>query len=355
MKDYYAILGVAPGSEDIVITAAYRALMRRYHPDTNSDPKAATKAQEINAAYAVLSDTQRRAEYDRSRAGSAKESQSQTRPNHSNNQRSPDPEKDKPSAPLSKQGNNNFKWQGWLVAVLIIGSLIAMTRLPTSKSTDLNSLYVDETLTTENVTASDIAAIDSQLNSVAANAGVTDIGYLGGATPMVGGSDGSVSNELTVEPTPSVSSLSSQNQTALTYEDVESAARKFADILINKGGMRGARAYSQSCHKALAQSPTWSKADFCAAFDSSAAQLDAEITKNSGSPVNGYFQFQQDNLAATYTSVGAPSYLLSDRLSSLNKTARRVVGEAVSTEIEKSERRPTRSKAQNENANADAG
>ena len=66
-SDCYAILGVTPTAEDVVIGAAYRALMRQYHPDTNPDPKAQARAQEISAAYAVLRDPARRAEYDASR------------------------------------------------------------------------------------------------------------------------------------------------------------------------------------------------------------------------------------------------------------------------------------------------
>jgi hypothetical protein len=67
-SDCYAILGVTPAAEDVVIGAAYRALIRHYHPDTNPDPAARARAQEITAAYAVLRDPARRAEYDAQRA-----------------------------------------------------------------------------------------------------------------------------------------------------------------------------------------------------------------------------------------------------------------------------------------------
>ncbi|HEX6661806.1 MAG TPA: DnaJ domain-containing protein [Sphingomicrobium sp.] len=63
-SDCYAILGVSPTAEDVVIGAAYRALMRHYHPDTNADPTAQARAREITAAYAVLRDPVSRAEYD---------------------------------------------------------------------------------------------------------------------------------------------------------------------------------------------------------------------------------------------------------------------------------------------------
>jgi len=66
--DCYAILGVSPAAEDVVIGAAYRALMRHYHPDTNPDPEAQARARAITAAYSVLRDPAKRAEYDAQRA-----------------------------------------------------------------------------------------------------------------------------------------------------------------------------------------------------------------------------------------------------------------------------------------------
>jgi hypothetical protein len=70
--DYYAILGLSPTSEDVVIRAAYRALIRRYHPDGNASTAAAARARAINAAYEVLIDPEKRAEYDEMRAASAR-------------------------------------------------------------------------------------------------------------------------------------------------------------------------------------------------------------------------------------------------------------------------------------------
>ena len=66
--DHYATLGVSPTSEDVVIRAAYLALMRRYHPDLNSSAEAAQRAQAITSAYAVLGNWRRRSEYDLKRA-----------------------------------------------------------------------------------------------------------------------------------------------------------------------------------------------------------------------------------------------------------------------------------------------
>ncbi|MFN3943526.1 MAG: J domain-containing protein [Allosphingosinicella sp.] len=60
----YDVLGVTPGAEEVVIEAAYRALMKKYHPDQAGDGQAGRAATRINAAYAVLKDPTRRADYD---------------------------------------------------------------------------------------------------------------------------------------------------------------------------------------------------------------------------------------------------------------------------------------------------
>lgn len=65
--DHYATLRVAPDADGNVIRAAYRGLMRRYHPDVNGSQGAAARAKAINEAYACLRDPERRALYDRDR------------------------------------------------------------------------------------------------------------------------------------------------------------------------------------------------------------------------------------------------------------------------------------------------
>ena len=65
-KDYYEVLGVTKNSTDDEIKKAYRKLARQYHPDLNRDDpkKAEEKMKEINEAYDVLKDKEKRAQYD---------------------------------------------------------------------------------------------------------------------------------------------------------------------------------------------------------------------------------------------------------------------------------------------------
>lgn len=63
-KDYYEILGVSKTATDEEIKRAFRKLAKQYHPDVNKDPGAEEKFKEIGEAYSVLSDPQKRKQYD---------------------------------------------------------------------------------------------------------------------------------------------------------------------------------------------------------------------------------------------------------------------------------------------------
>lgn len=64
-RDYYEVLGVSRDADDAAIKKAYRQLAKKYHPDTNpGDKEAEAKFKEASEAYAVLSDAEKRRQYD---------------------------------------------------------------------------------------------------------------------------------------------------------------------------------------------------------------------------------------------------------------------------------------------------
>jgi curved DNA-binding protein CbpA len=67
-RDYYQILQVDRAADQEVIAAAYKRLASKYHPDVNTEPEAGAKMEKLNEAYEVLSDPERRAQYDREAA-----------------------------------------------------------------------------------------------------------------------------------------------------------------------------------------------------------------------------------------------------------------------------------------------
>jgi curved DNA-binding protein CbpA len=120
-RDPYKILMVDPEADRDVIQAAYRQLARKYHPDRGLDlpADAAGRMVEINAAWELLGDPERRADFDRERAAAARSPQGQpsnvphsgptgpvgpTRPGRSSQQTAAAP----PPAPVSHDG----QWAG---------------------------------------------------------------------------------------------------------------------------------------------------------------------------------------------------------------------------------------------------
>ena len=63
--DLYAVLEVGHDATPEELKRSYRKLARQYHPDTNDDPQAEARFKEVSQAYEILSDPERRANYDR--------------------------------------------------------------------------------------------------------------------------------------------------------------------------------------------------------------------------------------------------------------------------------------------------
>jgi hypothetical protein len=111
--NHYHILNVAPDAEAVVIEAAYRALMKKYHPDqaaTAAVPGPSAAA--INQAYATLRNPERRAEYDRRERTRLQSVQlaAAYRP------------------PPPQRVLRAFGWGGWIVALVLGGILATMAQ-----------------------------------------------------------------------------------------------------------------------------------------------------------------------------------------------------------------------------------
>jgi curved DNA-binding protein CbpA len=112
-RSLYDILNVSHDAEGVVIEAAYRALMKKYHPDqaTGGEADGNMSAAEINQAFAVLRDPRRRAGYDR----------------HEWNERSrSQPVRLAEPAFQPPPRRSGFAWTGWLVALLLGAILYAV-------------------------------------------------------------------------------------------------------------------------------------------------------------------------------------------------------------------------------------
>ncbi|HEY0412163.1 MAG TPA: DnaJ domain-containing protein [Allosphingosinicella sp.] len=110
-RSYYEVLNVAADAEGVVIEAAYRALMKKYHPDQGAPPprEGAPSAADINQAYSVLREPARRAEYDQKEWTRQQSVQLASY-----------------TPPPPPRRNNFFGWGGWLVAAVLAAMIAIM-------------------------------------------------------------------------------------------------------------------------------------------------------------------------------------------------------------------------------------
>lgn len=284
--DYYAVLGVAPTSDDVVIRAAYRALMLKYHPDTNTDARSTLKAAQINEAYKVLSDAFKRAQYDKLRS----ETQG---PSAACNDSKATSAGDKPD--LRRHPGS------WLfVGVLGLAVVASLDEKQTPTATAKRS-------SSTMITAAAVAPVGLPLTP---------------ATAPVTSSTSDVLPDL-------------QSPKAIAFEDMEAAAVRF-DRVSRRSGIIGAKAFSRGCHRGFALHPNWTTADRCAAFDFAAAHIDSGMNTVSKGLIrqNDYFIFEDENQADNYASFRATPELIGDRLARIRRAATLAVERVINDRIE---------------------
>jgi curved DNA-binding protein CbpA len=302
-KDYYSILGVSVDSEDVVIHAAYRALMRRYHPDINQTHEGAKRSQSINEAYDVLRDPARRATYDS--AANAHRKTAGPPP-------SPEPPKHEEAVDPPNRRLNPWRKYVAAAAALTVVILLVVNAPPTTipQAAKADNFRQDMNETTQTVATDDAATVSNSVE-------VTNL---------------AVDTSNSIVPAVPLPTLATISQSPVEFTDIEAGANRFARVL-TKGGMAAARIWSTGCHDRVKSAPSWSAADQCAAFDYSAAYVDDQIARQSQWPANQYFAFQNDNQGGNYEAAGAANYLLTIRLDEIRRSTQPLAAEALRDEL----------------------
>jgi hypothetical protein len=295
--DYYRILGVQPDADSVVIQGAYRALMRKYHPDTNREASASERAKAINEAFEVLSDSTRRALYDAERFTDRQQSQTEGARGpeaHSNAAEPVEPkiDGDKPKSPAGKRPLGCIVPIGFIafIVVVLVGSNLSKKE-PEVAATDAVQMPDSQ------------SKIDQYL------------------------SNSRDAQSLAPFPTVEVpATRPSIFQSPLNFLDLEAAIKKYRRVAL-KSGKFSARQASQDCHSKLEQALTWSEVDQCIGFDIVAYQTELGVSKSIGGvlPPEAYFKFQNDHAIEAYGGLGVDSYTALKRVDGIRNAVEGMV------------------------------
>ena len=305
IKDHYSVLGVPDDAEASAIRDAYRATMRKYHPDLNSSRYAAGRAREVNEAYRVLRDPDSRARYDeirthfrRLKRGRYTGSFPGVFDRGGRRQK---------QIALDRDLGARHSWIPFLAFILVSAATLAAA---------INSGILDPRVnspTTNNSFTFDQKS-SKRIDDLIARFVDTD------STPQ--GSGGSKASEGNKEPSAERFLLEPLELPLIS--DIADGAKKFADISL-KGGMVGAKSFSLKCHRGVEMSPSWRDADRCAAFDYTAAYIDEEVSRATRSAPDGYFAYQRRVQEQNYGALGMPAYAAAARLTEIRKAVRPMV------------------------------
>ena len=117
--DYYSVLGVPSTASRETIHAAWKALLRQYHPDANHGADVSARAKEINEAYSVLGKKEARAAYDRSQIRPSAHRATADRPFHPR-KAGRRPMRPSPSMPPSGGFSQPLQPNEWLMGLFLL-------------------------------------------------------------------------------------------------------------------------------------------------------------------------------------------------------------------------------------------
>jgi curved DNA-binding protein CbpA len=313
VQNHYETLGVSPYADKVVIAAAYKALMRKYHPDTSVESDAKERAAAINEAYRILSDDALRTAYDRETELNPKR-EKQHNSNH--------------SATEIVSGRRVYSFNKapdwvWFVVVAIAIPIVIYAYDGGRGSSPEDYVYEDS-IAEGTMTEAEVPAT-SRMGWYRDNDAIAE---------------GTTADPTNIPPLPSLKYEGPLPESPLEFEDIESASQEFARVL-NRSGISGARVYSVACHEAAQRIRTWSKQDFCTAFDYAAHYTDVAVSRENGTIPNSYFAFAADNQADRYKHLTTLTYAVSARLSRIRTSIRPSILEAMSEAINRAPTNPS--------------
>lgn len=319
--NYYEVLGVSRDADQVVIQAAYKALMKKYHPDVNGNDQSPEKVKLINEAYSVIGDLQKRKEYDNSLAnGSGNTSRDQFGADNCKN----DVYDDVPNEPeknLNQENPATILPLMILASFVIIAIVLASSRSPSS---------IDDAATTDAAAAASAAASDAAMAASDAAIAMADasLSVAPPEQPIPLNSAPSPLYESGQEPTPTPTL--SAVAPAVDFDELEAAVGRL-DRVIRKSGVVGARAQSKKCRANLSKNPVWSAVDGCLAFDLAASTIDNAVVQESHGalPRDAYFKFRSDNPEDDYVNFGVSPYAAQSRISKISNIIVPIINEKI--------------------------
>lgn len=303
LHDPYEVLGVPDDAGTAIIRHAYRAMMRKYHPDLNSDEHAAASARAVNEAYRLLRDPTSRARCDQDRKRLRQFPRDQYAAHFPRIVARVDPRN------KLMQRDWDVRHAGLPFLAFILISAALLTAAVTS------GIFDPEVISFPNTEKS--RADLGQSHSI-------DVMIAKFVENDPASSAASSEARTDIQTKASEEQQFSDKESSLSLSDVAESSGKFAEVSL-KSGMVGAEHYSMNCHWNLKLSPSLRDADRCASFDYTAAYVDTDVARSTHSARNAYFQLHNKLQQEDYRLNGVPVYAAEERITDIRNAVRSIV------------------------------